>query len=96
MYLYYIIAIPLNAAIIHARMENGDGGEVKSALAIFVKDLVIVHDEAKLLRSPVPLAGAALQQFISGEALGQIYLAGPRWTKSWRETRRGDRATFSR
>lgn len=43
---------------------------MKSALAIFVKDLVIVHDEAKLLRSPVPLAGAALQQFISGEALG--------------------------
>ena len=47
-------------------MENGDGGEVKSALAIFVKDLGIVHDEAKLLRSLVPLAGAALQQFISG------------------------------
>jgi putative dehydrogenase len=44
--------------------------EVKSALAIFVKDLDIVHAEAKKLACPIPLASAALQQFISGQSLG--------------------------
>lgn len=44
--------------------------DVKSALAIFVKDLDIVHAEAKRLMSPIPVASAALQQFISGQSLG--------------------------
>ena len=44
--------------------------EVKSALAIFVKDLDIVYAEAKRLMSPIPVATAALQQFISGQSLG--------------------------
>lgn len=44
--------------------------EVKSALAIFVKDLDIVYAEAKKLMSPIPVATAALQQFISGQSLG--------------------------
>ena len=42
----------------------------KSALDIFVKDLDIVHKEAKALKSPIPLASGALQQFISGQCLG--------------------------
>jgi hypothetical protein len=44
--------------------------EVKSALSIFVKDLDIVYAEAKKLTSPIPVATAALQQFISGQSLG--------------------------
>ena len=44
--------------------------EVRSAWDIFVKDLGIVHDEAKKLASPIPLASACLQQFISGQGLG--------------------------
>jgi 3-hydroxyisobutyrate dehydrogenase-like beta-hydroxyacid dehydrogenase len=44
--------------------------EVKSALAIFVKDLDIVYAEAKKLACPIPVASAALQQFISGQSLG--------------------------
>ena len=44
--------------------------EVKSALDIFVKDLGIVHTEAKTLASPIPVASASLQQFISGQGLG--------------------------
>ncbi len=44
--------------------------EVKSALAIFVKDLDIVYAEAKKLMCPIPVATAALQQFISGQSLG--------------------------
>lgn len=44
--------------------------EVKSALNIFVKDLNIVHEEAKKLASPIPVASACLQQFISGQGLG--------------------------
>ncbi|KAL7554614.1 hypothetical protein ACHAWF_018118 [Thalassiosira exigua] len=51
------------------RMIDG-ADEVKSALAIFVKDLDIVHGEAKRLGCPVPLASAALQQFISGAGMG--------------------------
>lgn len=43
---------------------------VKSMLDIFVKDLDIVHAEAKRLRAPIPLASMALQQFISGQSLG--------------------------
>ena len=52
------------------RMIKCDESEVKSALAIFVKDLDIVYNEAKRLHSPIPLANAALQQFISGQSLG--------------------------
>jgi len=44
--------------------------DVKSQLQIFVKDLDIVYSEAKRLHAPIPLASAALQQFISGQALG--------------------------
>ena len=47
-----------------------EGPEVKSALDIFVKDLNIVHEEAKKLASPIPVASASLQQFISGQGLG--------------------------
>jgi L-threonate 2-dehydrogenase len=47
-----------------------DEAEVKSALDIFVKDLNIVHEEAKKLTSPIPVASACLQQFISAQGLG--------------------------
>jgi L-threonate 2-dehydrogenase len=50
-------------------LQDGDP-QVKSALDIFVKDLGIVHAEAEKLQSPIPIAGSALQQFISGQALG--------------------------
>jgi L-threonate 2-dehydrogenase len=43
---------------------------VRSALEIFVKDLDIVYSEAKNLQTPIPVASAALQQFIAGQALG--------------------------
>jgi len=49
----------------------GDGDvPVKSQAQIFVKDLDIVHAEAKKLQSPIPIASAALQQFISAQSLG--------------------------
>lgn len=44
--------------------------KVMSAISIFVKDMDIVYKEAKRLQSPIPLATAALQQFISGVGLG--------------------------
>lgn len=53
-----------------SRMIGGSADEVKSRLDIFVKDLDIVFSEAKRLQSPIPVASAALQQFISGQALG--------------------------
>lgn len=43
---------------------------VQSALDIFVKDLDLCYQEAKRVQSPIPLASAALQQFISGQRLG--------------------------
>lgn len=49
---------------------NSDEKKVMSALAIFVKDMDIVYSEAKRLECPIPMASAALQQFISGSALG--------------------------
>ena len=52
------------------RMLSSSGAEVKSQLQIFVKDLDIVHAEAKRLQCPVPVASAALQQYISGQSLG--------------------------
>jgi putative dehydrogenase len=51
-------------------IAHNDPEEVKSALEIFVKDLDIVHAEAKRLQVPTPVASAALQQFISGQSLG--------------------------
>ena len=50
--------------------SDQEAAEIKSQLQIFVKDLDIVHAEAKRLQAPVPLASAALQQFISGQSLG--------------------------
>jgi len=52
------------------RMIDNPDKKVMSALAIFIKDMDIVYSEAKRLQSPVPLASAALQQFISGASLG--------------------------
>lgn len=52
------------------RMIGEAPEEAKSRLDIFVKDLDIVFSEAKRLQSPIPIASAALQQFISGQALG--------------------------
>lgn len=52
------------------RMIHCKDSEVKSSLAIFVKDLDIVYNEAKKIHSPIPLATTALQQFISGQGLG--------------------------
>lgn len=50
-----------------------DQPEVNSAVDIFVKDLAIVSDEARRLRTGVPLASAALQMFVaaSGQGWGQ-------------------------
>merc|ERR1719491_2409073 len=44
--------------------------KVMSALALFLKDMDIVHSEAKRLECPTPMASAALQQFIAGASLG--------------------------
>ncbi|CAJ1942850.1 unnamed protein product [Cylindrotheca closterium] len=52
------------------RMIENPDKKVLSALAIFIKDMDIVYSEAKRLQSPIPLASAALQQFISGASLG--------------------------
>ncbi|GKY91327.1 hypothetical protein MPSEU_000104900 [Mayamaea pseudoterrestris] len=52
----------------HRMINNED--VVKSQLRIFVKDLDIVYNEAKRLNAPIPLASAALQQFIAGVGLG--------------------------
>lgn len=48
--------------------------DVKSALNIFVKDLGIVYEESKKLQMPIPIASAALQQFISSQSLGLGHL----------------------
>lgn len=47
-----------------------DGEKVMSSLAIFIKDMDIVYSSAKSLKCPVPIATAALQQFIAGTGLG--------------------------
>merc|ERR1719491_2100864 len=44
--------------------------KVMSALALFLKDMDIVHSEAKRLECPTPMASAALQQFVAGASLG--------------------------
>lgn len=51
-------------------MIHNPESKVMSALAIFIKDLDIVYSEAKRLQSPIPVASAALQQFICGASLG--------------------------
>ena len=51
-------------------MISNPDDKVMSALAIFIKDLDIVYSEAKALQCPIPMATAALQQFISGASLG--------------------------
>lgn len=43
---------------------------VRSAVDIFVKDLGIVIDTARAARFPVPMAGAALQDFLMAAAAG--------------------------
>lgn len=45
-------------------------GEAKSAVDIFVKDLGIVLDAARVARFPVPVAGAALQVFLGASGAG--------------------------
>jgi len=52
------------------RMIDNPENKVMSALAIFIKDLDIVHSEARGLGCPVPLATTALQQFVGGAGLG--------------------------
>jgi len=47
-----------------------DGEKVMSSLAIFIKDMDIVYSSAKALKCPVPIATAALQQYIGGSGLG--------------------------
>lgn len=49
---------------------DSDSLPPKSQTQIFVKDLDIVYAEAKRLQAPIPLASAALQQFISATSLG--------------------------
>lgn len=51
-------------------IDTNENTTCKSALDIFVKDLDIVYKESKNFKSPIPLASAALQQFISGQSLG--------------------------
>ena len=54
-----------------ARMIEADMPQPpKSQTQIFIKDLDIVYAEAKRLQAPIPLASAALQQFISATSLG--------------------------
>lgn len=52
------------------RMIAKGSPPVKSMVDIFVKDLGIVYSEATTLKSPIPLATVALQQFINASALG--------------------------
>jgi len=49
---------------------GSDSEKVMSSLAIFIKDMDIVYSSAKTLKCPVPIATAALQQFIGGTGLG--------------------------
>lgn len=84
------------------RMIDNPENKVMSALAIFIKDMDIVYSEAKRLQSPIPLATAALQQFISGSSLGlarnddssvvQVYekLSGVSVKKSFSSPEEGD------
>ena len=50
--------------------NNDPQQQVKSALNLFVKDLNIVQSESQTCASPIPIATAALQQFLIGKSLG--------------------------
>lgn len=50
---------------------DAQGAEVKSRLDIFVKDMGIVTDAAKQHGLAVPVAAAAQQEYLIGQALGQ-------------------------
>eukprot|EP00980_Cylindrotheca_fusiformis_P015574 scaffold4447_cov120-Cylindrotheca_fusiformis.AAC.7 len=52
------------------RMIENPENKIMSTLAIFIKDMDIVYNEAKRLQCPIPLATSALQQFIAGASLG--------------------------
>ena len=51
-----------------------DNDQVKSALNLFCKDLGIVQTESQACSSPIPIATAALQQFLTGKSLGLGHL----------------------
>ena len=53
-----------------SRMIERGESKVMSALPIIVKDMDIVYNAAKELRSPIPLASAALQQLLTAQAMG--------------------------
>ena len=52
------------------RMVRGDGGEVRSAMDIFVKDLGLVLAAARDTAYPAPLAATAEQLYLSGRRAG--------------------------
>jgi 3-hydroxyisobutyrate dehydrogenase len=53
-----------------ARMVGGAFEQVNSALDIFVKDMGLVIDAARLHGYPAPLAGAAEQLYLAGQRAG--------------------------
>jgi 3-hydroxyisobutyrate dehydrogenase len=53
-----------------ARMLEGTDGEVKSALDIFVKDMGLVADAARVNGYTAPLASAAEQLYLAGRRAG--------------------------
>ena len=57
-----------------SRMLLPDNDQVKSALNLFCKDLRIVQTESQACASPIPIATAALQQFLTGKSLGLGHL----------------------
>jgi len=52
------------------RMLQNDTAEIKSQLRIFLKDLDIVYQQSKAVQAPIPVASAALQQFVAAAAQG--------------------------
>lgn len=52
------------------RMLEGEAAEVRSALDIFVKDMGLVTDAARVAQQPVPLASAAEQIYVRGRREG--------------------------
>lgn len=67
------------------QMVNGDYTP-HAALNIFVKDLAIVLNEAKVLPFPLPLTSLAHQQFIHGSACGYGEEADAAIVKIWERT----------
>jgi len=61
-----------NSWMFENRMRHVLDGDYapRSAVDIFVKDLGIVEDMARAAKFPVPIAGAALQQFLATSAAG--------------------------